>query len=142
MFLPDAHITAVALMSHHGLKGWSFAWDDSTRRFGVCKYRTKTIGLSRRLVELNGVEEVRNTILHEIAHALAPVGAGHGNVWKRKALEVGARPERCYQAKDVKAPARKFTARCPSCALTFARDRRTKSVCRKCSVRIVWKRAS
>ena len=139
MFLPDAHITTVALMSRHGLAGWSFAWDDSTVRFGVCKYRTKTIGLSRRLVELNGEEEVRNTIVHEIAHALAP-GSGHGRAWKRKALEIGARPERCYAAKDVKAPTRKFTGRCPSCALTVARDRRTRCACRRCHARIIWKR--
>jgi predicted SprT family Zn-dependent metalloprotease len=142
MFLPDAHALALALMLHHGLREWKFRYDASTRRFGVCRHGRKVIGLSRRLVELNGEPEVRNTILHEIAHALCPATEGHGHAWKLKAMEVGARPERCYQHKDVRAPQRKFKGSCPSCSLTVSRDRRTRCECRRCRLPIVWKEAS
>ena len=38
-------------------------------------------------------DEVRDTILHEIAHALVGPGHGHDAVWKAKCVEVGAKPE-------------------------------------------------
>jgi hypothetical protein len=61
---------AKSLMLKHGLEEWSFAWDNSKKRFGVCKYRrlnsgyapTGTIGLSRLLVEVNDVIQVTDTI--------------------------------------------------------------------------------
>ena len=80
----EAKELAVSLMCKHALvsKGWSFQFDESVRRFGLCSYRTKTISLSRTLVELNPIEQVRDTILHEVAHALAGPTAKHGTVWK------------------------------------------------------------
>ena len=42
----------------------------------------------------NGPEEVRDTILHEVAHALVGPGHGHDTVWKATAAQVGARPQR------------------------------------------------
>jgi hypothetical protein len=55
------------------------------KRFGVCKYRrlnsgyapTGTIGLSRLLV-VNDVIQVTDTILHEIAAHALTLGDGHG----------------------------------------------------------------
>jgi hypothetical protein len=96
-------------MLKHGLEEWSFAWDNS-KRFGVCKYRrlnsgyapTGTIGLSRLLVEVNDVIQVTDTIF-EIRNALT-LGDGHGYAWKRKCIEIGAKPERCYTNKDTTVP--------------------------------------
>ena len=45
------------------------------------------ISLSRHLVELNDEAEVRETILHEIAHALRRVGLGmgrSGGEWRKR----------------------------------------------------------
>ena len=73
MLLQDAHELALRLMRHHNLlPTWKFEFDRSKVRFGKCSYGSKTISLSRHLVELNADVEVRDTILHEIAHALAP----------------------------------------------------------------------
>ena len=38
---------------------------------------------------------MRDTILHEVAHALTP-GDNHGPLWRRVCRQIGARPERCY----------------------------------------------
>lgn len=86
-------------MAQHGLAGWSFRFDHARRRFGSCRYRERVITLSRPLVLLNGVDEVRDTILHEIAHALTP-GDGHGGKWKSACRRIGARPVRCYTDSD------------------------------------------
>ena len=67
-------INALALlkesMATHGLVEWNAQLDNSKRRFGVCKPGKKTISVSRPLCELNSDDEVRDTILHEIAYAL------------------------------------------------------------------------
>ena len=81
-------------------EGWTSKLDDSRRRFGVCMPKEKVISLSRLLIELNSEEEVRDTILHEIAHALAwerhRANCGHDQRWKDICIEIGARPERCF----------------------------------------------
>jgi predicted SprT family Zn-dependent metalloprotease len=138
MHLADAHMIALSLMARHGLAAWRFVWDNSKRRFGVCKYGPKEIGLSRYLVELNGEDEVRNTILHEIAHALAP-GKGHGWGWKAKALEVGARPERCYSLEKVRAPKLKYEGTCAGCGWKCQRGRRGNLVHKSCGGKILWR---
>ena len=72
--------------------GWSFKYNNRKRALGVCKFRTKSIQISRDLVRLNEHDEILDTIRHEIAHALAGGAAGHGPVWKAWAVKVGARP--------------------------------------------------
>jgi len=98
---------AIKLMDKHGLldKGWCFEFDNSVRRFGVCKYYNKTIGLSKKLVEINDEDKVKDTILHEIAHAIVGRGNGHGQKWKDVCVQIGAKPEsrrscKCQSGKD------------------------------------------
>jgi predicted metal-dependent hydrolase len=102
----DAQHLARALMRQHGLAKWTFRFDHARRRFGSCRARQKVITLSRPLTFLNPEPEVRDTILHEIAHALAP-DDGHGALWKQKCVEIGARPIRCYGDETVASPPRR-----------------------------------
>ena len=74
MNLNDAKTLANELMNQHGLYDWTFMFDDAKLRFGQCRHRSKEISLSRELTELNDVVHVKDTILHEIAHALLPRG--------------------------------------------------------------------
>lgn len=84
----------------HGLTDWTGGLDNARRRFGMCDIRKKHISLSRPLCELNDEAEVRDTVLHEIAHALAwqrhGENCGHDKRWKAICVEIGARPEACY----------------------------------------------
>ena len=72
MNLKDAEELALSLMRKHGLSHWEFGFDRAKRRFGACNFSKKRISLSKYLTEVNEIEQVRDTILHEIAHALAP----------------------------------------------------------------------
>lgn len=106
------------LMLEHGVSHFGFAWMNGRRTFGYCQfgrlgrqYRHAngaalggTIMLSRPLVSLNDETHVRDTILHEIAHALVGPHHGHGRVWKAMAARVGARPERCYHDSVARPP--------------------------------------
>lgn len=117
MELKEAERLANFLVDAWGLsnEGWVFKWDHAKRRFGQCSYHTKTISLSRYLVELNDRPDVEDTILHEIAHALAGGRAGHGPEWKRECRRVGAKPKACYKTSEIQAPPPNYVGICPHC---------------------------
>lgn len=124
---------ALELLAQHGLKNWSFAYNRRKQALGLCVYHRQRIELSIHFVERNSPEEILDTILHEIAHALVGPGHGHDRVWKRKCKEIGARPSRCGQAEM---PAGRWQARCSACGKKFDRHRRPQSLrgwyCRSC----------
>jgi predicted SprT family Zn-dependent metalloprotease len=133
MELEAARRLAVVLMRMHKVpKEWSFEFDRSKVRFGRCHYGRKEISLSRHLVELNDEAEVRETILHEIAHALAPRKAGHGPAWRAVAKSIGCNAKRCY-GEEVMRPRPKYQGTCPGCRRVIYRHRRTLIACGKCS---------
>lgn len=117
---------ANALLEEHGLrdKGWRFAFDESKSHFGLCDYRRKVIFLSRIFCLTITDEHVKDTLLHEIAHALTP-GHGHDAIWKAKARSIGCTGDRCgniaNEAKDEKSLERfnrlkyKYSYTCPEC---------------------------
>lgn len=132
----DLEAFAVDRMRAFGLldRGWTFRFDRAKRRFGICRFARKEISLSRHLVELNDEAECRDTVLHEIAHAMAGPRAGHGPAWKRACLVVGARPERCFRSEDVAQPAARFRAVCPNCGMSrgFYRRPARRRACTAC----------
>jgi predicted SprT family Zn-dependent metalloprotease len=136
MQLEQAKQLAVELMDKHGLldKGWHFCFDNAKRRLGCCNYTHRKISLSREYVSLNEVARVKNTILHEIAHALTQ-GHGHDHVWVRKAIEIGCDGKRCADGQTFNVPKGKYQAECPKCKRTFHKHRRPKysSSCARCS---------
>jgi predicted SprT family Zn-dependent metalloprotease len=138
--LTAAENLAFDLMREHGLRKqgplylpWRFEFDNAKQRFGLCAYRERTISLSRYLTELNSVEEVTNTIKHEIAHALVGSGHGHDEFWKDSARKVGARPERCYNSDEVVGVPAPWIATCPGCKATFERFKNPTKTSRKYS---------
>ena len=136
MKLNEARDLAISLMTEHGIveRGWRFEFDNAKKRFGCCRYGSKRITLSVHLTELNGVENVKDTILHEIAHALCP-RQGHNYVWKRKALEIGCNGNRCYSSDEVETVKGNYSATCVGCNKVYSRFRRPKfsSSCKRCS---------
>jgi predicted SprT family Zn-dependent metalloprotease len=89
------------LMELHGAKalGYRFAWNKRRRAAGICSYRRKTVELSWLLTQHANELEVKDTILHEIAHALTK-GHNHDAVWVAKAKEIGCNGDRCYNSEN------------------------------------------
>ena len=112
---------AKELMAQWGLDGWTLVWTDAQSQFGQCRYGPRQIALSRVLVALNDEAEVRDTVLHEIAHALVGHAAGHGARWRMACLQVGARPDR---TRNFETPPMKWTGTCPK-GCGFVMGRRT-----------------
>ncbi|MEM9417780.1 MAG: SprT-like domain-containing protein, partial [Planctomycetota bacterium] len=139
MDLPSAGQLAQSLMHTHGLvaDGWTFRFNQRKRALGLCNFTTKRIELSAPFVARNDEAEVRDVILHEIAHALTPPPppepatprakrapnppgrAGftpHGPEWRATCLRIGANPNRLNAT--AAAPEGKYQAVCPGCQTT------------------------
>jgi predicted SprT family Zn-dependent metalloprotease len=137
---------ALDLLAQHGLRDWSFAFNWRKRSMGLCVFKNRRIELSVYFVERNNYEEILDTILHEIAHALVGPSHGHDGVWKRKCLEIGARPVRCG---DAVMPQGRWHAACKRCGKQFHRHRRPKRIkgwfCQECGPeagKLVWREQS
>lgn len=113
---------------------WWFEWMTSTRMLGQCRYpRLGQDGVIRLnedfVLHSNDLNEVKDVILHEIAHALAGHAAGHGRIWKHYAMSIGASPNRTSDSesfKEVVAMNAKYVATCPKCGQKYYRGRLTR----------------
>lgn len=108
---------------------YEVAFNNRKTQLGLCNTRTKKIYLSALFVKLNDINIVRNTILHEIAHALTP-GHGHDKVWRDKCIEIGALPNRINRI--AIAPKCKYTGTCPNCKREFQYNRIRNVSCGVC----------
>lgn len=135
MDLAAARAEALALMSRHGLADWTFVFDNAKTRAGVCREQRRQIGLSRVLTHLHSPDEVRDTILHEIAHALTGVAHGHDAAWRATAQSIGCSGMRCVAEGSARPPA-PWLGRCPA-GHEVSRHRRPTRVqsCARCTRR-------
>lgn len=139
MFLSkeQAEEFAASALREHGLhdQGWVFVWSTSKTKFGTCNFPRHIITLSEPLAKVNTADEVQDTILHEVAHALAGPAARHGSEWKAMAIRVGARPE-ARASENARSADSKWTGTCPNCGDTVSRHRLTaatrKTACADC----------
>ena len=104
----EAESLVYKYMAKHELPDeWLFRWQNKKSSLGTCSYNRKEIRLSKWYVELNDLASVRDTILHEIAHALSFIrygseGIGHGRLWKKVCREIGAIPKASSKEKLIK----------------------------------------
>ncbi|NYF15315.1 putative SprT family Zn-dependent metalloprotease [Microbacterium sp. AK009] len=82
-------VWANALIRRHLDPSWTFGFDNAKRRAGLCDFRRRRISVSRYLSARYDDDTNHQTLLHEVAHALAGPAAGHGAEWKRIARELG-----------------------------------------------------
>jgi len=135
--LSDCVAVAEALIQQHGLDGWSFQFDSAQKRAGACAFNTKVISLSRFYCNKASDAQIRDTVLHEIAHALAGPKHNHDATWKGIARSIGCTADRCHTV-DF-APA-KYIASCPRCGWFQKKNRRLRGgVCRTCGQLVTYR---
>ena len=121
-------------------KGWKFAFDLAPVRGGVCRYKEKLIALSVTYCLKASKAEIVDTILHEIAHAIAGPNHGHDEEWKTVARRIGCTAKRCHHV-DHTPP--RWRGQC-GCGKEWKRQRLTRRArtghCPQCKGRIAWQR--
>jgi RimJ/RimL family protein N-acetyltransferase/predicted SprT family Zn-dependent metalloprotease len=112
---------------------WQFAFDAGKRRAGLCDHTNSRISLSRHMSLLHPVDQSRQVMYHEIAHALAGAKHGHDAQWLRIAKDLGYRNEK-ISAKEVDLAHAKWQGLCPNGHEYFRYKKPTRiSSCSKCS---------
>ena len=131
--LRDAFAMAEYLLEVHGLEEWEVVFDNAKRRAGICRFSDRTLGLSAPLTALHSEDDVRDTILHEIAHALVGPRHGHDATWRATARRIGSSGDRCVSP-DAPTPPAPWLGTCPG-GHTLERHRRPGRVltCGLCS---------
>ena len=91
MELQQAQQMAISLLRFHGLHDYKFSYLRAMGKFsraGQCNWKKKIISLAPFFVKWNSPFVVKQTILHEIAHALTP-RHGHNKFFQKMASEIG-----------------------------------------------------
>lgn len=132
----EAQKIARKMMDEHGLSDWVLKLDRCTRRMGGCSSRGKYITLSVNYIATNNEHWLRDTVLHEIAHAFTPNDRGHGAAWRNACRKIGAKPiaRPSLQDGDYQLPLGAWVGHCPTChrqAYMFAKPRGIR-ICRFC----------
>ena len=120
---------------------WRFRFETATARAGICRYTTRTIALSVSYVLRAPWDDVRDTLLHEIAHAIVGPGHAHDAVWQTAARRIGCTANRCS---TLTHSLKRWIGECPRCRDRWFRQRltatvRQRSICPRCRSRIAWR---
>lgn len=127
---------AIKLMSQNNAQrnliaeGWEFRFSKRKRAIGTCSIHgdKKVIEYSIHFID-NSEEAIKDTILHEMAHALAGLKEAHNNNWKKWCIKLGANPNRTNGDKINEATTKnlikvaKYTASCPNCKREFPKHK-------------------
>ena len=143
--LADVETLARRLFARHQAQSglgtqWTFGFDLSTARAGVCRYRETRIDLSVSYCLRATRADIENTLLHEIAHAIVGAEHGHDAVWQQKAREIGSTAERCH---DLTHTAARWVGEC-GCRRRWFRQRLSRrlrhgAICKACGRTIEWR---
>lgn len=126
---------ADALIALHLDDTWTFGFDHARTRAGQCDYRAKRITVSRHLAARYDDDEIHQVLLHEVAHALAGSGAGHGPRWKKTARELGYEGKRLH-AGAIADELATWIGECPNGHVHYRYRKPTRALsCAKCSRR-------
>ena len=116
--LAETEALATDLLRTHELPsglgpGWRFHFETTANRAGVCRHAAKTIAMAVSYALRAGWPDIRDTLLHEIAHAIVRPTHHHDRVWKEKAREIGCSTEPCTKLAHS---AGRWIARCARAA--------------------------
>lgn len=79
------------LMKKYGLfeSGWVFVLHTKLPHVGACTWQYKTLIFNPILLRCASRALIRNTILHEISHAILPTEDHHSDMWKHTFVRMG-----------------------------------------------------
>lgn len=128
--LKTIEMEAETLLKKHGLQSWRFGFDQALRRGGRCAFDRQEISVSEQFAFAASDEEVTDTILHEIAHALVGPKRGHDATWKATAKRIGCSGRVTH---NIEFSVARWVLTCTTCGWREPRLRRRRGlVCKGC----------
>ena len=119
-------------------RAWRLVFDLAPVRAGQCRFREREIHLAVGHCLKADRDTIHDTLLHEIAHAIAGPGHNHDAHWRAIARSIGCTAERCT---EVRHAGPRWIGRC-NCAVPYRRQRLGRRVrlarCRRCGRQIEW----
>lgn len=126
---------ADALIALHLDPSWAFGFDAAKTRAGLCNYTDRRITVSRHLAARYEDDEIHQVLLHEVAHAIAGSGAGHGPRWKKVAVDLGYEGKRLHDG-AIAGDLAPWEGTCPAGHVHYRYRRPVRALaCGKCSRR-------
>ena len=131
--LGDISDNAREMIENAGVGNLPVYWNSRLRSTaGRCLYSRRDGRVVAVKLDLNpalrveGADALRNTFLHEAAHAVAGKAAGHGLRWQRTHRALGGTAERChdYESMPAQRRQRRVVAECDKCGVEIQRARR------------------
>lgn len=134
MTIREAIYLATELKNQHSeLLHWTVTLNGRKRSFGICNHNIRQIQLSQLLIPAMTDNAIKDTIIHEIAHALTK-GHGHDYVWQRKCVQLGGNGQRLGGndkfiggsdgRADFHKTQAKYTLTCPVCGCESYKNRK------------------
>ncbi len=77
------------LLEKYKIKETEIAFRNHNHALGTCSCNGAKITLQLDHAIKNDFSEIKNTILHEIAHALVGNENGHNEIWQKQAIKMG-----------------------------------------------------
>ncbi len=108
MNITRAKNMAKRLMTDHSLTGWCFFFGSEGQEGAMTWHDHKVIEFSKIYFKRNNTRWCKDTILHEIAHALVGYHCGHRSVWQSVCLQIGADPQEFMDDSSIKSVHPKF----------------------------------
>lgn len=142
--LAVAQTIARNLVQHHLGFSWTVEFKKVTGTAGKCVYGTKTLIFSKAWTLELGREEFRQTVLHEIGHAIAGYGHAHDAVWADAVRSIGGTPNKHVDVSKHEydsAKIFKWTITCPCGKVKMHRSKKSqkleRSICLTCGKRVI-----
>ena len=124
-------------MDKNNLFDWGLELDFAKVRAGACHFGEKKITFSRNFIKNSKHNDIKDTILHEIAHALVGSKNGHNKVWKEMAIKLGCTARRCH---TLEFSEYKWIRFCPNqCWEQKIHRRKSNLICKKCGSAVLYK---
>jgi predicted SprT family Zn-dependent metalloprotease len=136
-FFADFLTLARFEMDKNNLFDWNVELDFAKVRAGACHFNEKKISFSRNFVQNSSEQDIRDTILHEIAHALVGPKHGHDKVWKEMATKLGCSANRCHTLEFSDYKWIRFCAN--HCWEQKTHRRKLNLICKKCGSPVKYK---
>ena len=128
-FLNQVESLAKSLLHKHGLDhDWTFKFNRMVNNAGLCKHSVQTIFIGKPYATfVRDIEAVKNTLLHEIAHAIAGPRHGHDEVWRQIFLRIGGNGKaktKLPNAKEYFEHNARWMGVCPVCGKQYPAQRK------------------